>query len=353
MSVGVREQRSGRAPVVPDDDYARAAVGRRRDEELDAAVCPEGHALRLWVHKDSEFEYCCDACLREVDMSSVLWGCRSCDWDICAECHMRLTSEQVTAAPSLEVRVSNLQGTFCTLAADLSWRVCELKVRIQEDTGIPASQQRLLAGAVELQEVESLGTLRGGKDGEVLELTLLRRSEEQVQWLYDVQLDPETLQDAPAHIAESSEVVLAAVRQSGRAIEFAPEAMRHDRQVVLAAVSQDGRSLEHAAEDLRADRSIVRAAVRQNGHALEHACVGLRSDPEVVMEAVKRSTHALQYASESIRGDRDLVLTAIRADARALEYATPELQEKFSRFLPSGLRSTDRAKRTTMPLKLR
>ena len=45
---------------------------------------------------------------------------------------------------------------------------------------------------------------------------------------------------------------------------------RADKEVVMAAVQQDGRALQYAAEPLRADRKVVLAAVQQNGGALEH-----------------------------------------------------------------------------------
>ena len=40
---------------------------------------------------------------------------------------------------------------------------------------------------------------------------------------------------------------------------------------MLAAVQQNGRALEYASEELRADRELVLAAVRQDGLALEVA----------------------------------------------------------------------------------
>ena len=48
--------------------------------------------------------------------------------------------------------------------------------------------------------------------------------------------------------------------------------MWSNRDLVLAAVQQDGRALEYAAEPLKADRDLVLAAVQQDGSAREYTC---------------------------------------------------------------------------------
>jgi hypothetical protein len=52
---------------------------------------------------------------------------------------------------------------------------------------------------------------------------------------------------------------------------WAAKALRSDREIVLAAVRQDGSALEYAAEALRSDQEIVLAAVRQDGWELQYA----------------------------------------------------------------------------------
>ena len=56
-------------------------------------------------------------------------------------------------------------------------------------------------------------------------------------------------------------MVLAAVQQSGRALNYAAEELQLDKETVLAAVQQDGWALQYAVEALRADKEIVLAAV--------------------------------------------------------------------------------------------
>ena len=65
------------------------------------------------------------------------------------------------------------------------------------------------------------------------------------------------------------EVILAAVKQNGHALEFADEKLKADKEVVLAALKQSGYALEYADEKLKADKKIVLAAVKKYGYALE------------------------------------------------------------------------------------
>ena len=74
------------------------------------------------------------------------------------------------------------------------------------------------------------------------------------------------------------------------------------KEVVLEAVKQDGRALEYASEELRGDKEVVMEAVKQYGRALEYASEELRGDKEVVMEAVKQNGLALEYASDEFIG---------------------------------------------------
>jgi hypothetical protein len=74
------------------------------------------------------------------------------------------------------------------------------------------------------------------------------------------------------------EVVLAAVAQSGRALEVAAEELRGDKEFVLAAVAQDGTAMEFASKELRCDRDVVLAAVAQHGRALMFAAEEMRAD---------------------------------------------------------------------------
>ena len=123
------------------------------------------------------------------------------------------------------------------------------------------------------------------------------------------------------------ELLLAAVQQNGRALEYASAELKADREVVLAAVQQYGYALEYASAELRADREVVLAAVQQNGRALCYASAELRADGEVVLAAVQQNGYALVWASAELRANREVVLAAVQ-DSRggAFCYASAELQ---------------------------
>ena len=84
----------------------------------------------------------------------------------------------------------------------------------------------------------------------------------------------------------------------------------NDREIVMEAVKQDGRALEYATEDLKNDREIVMEAVKQNGYALYHASAELKGDRKIVMEAVKKHGYALKYASEELKNDPEIVMAS-------------------------------------------
>ena len=48
-------------------------------------------------------------------------------------------------------------------------------------------------------------------------------------------------------------------------------------------------------------QKVVLAAVKQNGRALEHASVDMRNNEEVVLAAVQEDSWALQFASDQMK----------------------------------------------------
>ena len=63
----------------------------------------------------------------------------------------------------------------------------------------------------------------------------------------------------------NSNIVMAAVKQDGDALEFASEDIQNDREIVMDAVEQNGIALEFASEYLKKDRKIAMAAVKKVG----------------------------------------------------------------------------------------
>eukprot|EP00971_Amphidinium_carterae_P001820 36647-Amphidinium_carterae.1 len=125
--------------------------------------------------------------------------------------------------------------------------------------------------------------------------------------------------------------VLAAVQKDWQNLALAPK----DREIVLAAVKQYGIALEFAAASCRKDREIVLAAVKQYGIALEFADASCREDREIVLAAVQQDWRALQFAAESCRGDREVVQTALKnvssmSQTFILQWTSDELMEDSS-----------------------
>lgn len=103
--------------------------------------------------------------------------------------------------------------------------------------------------------------------------------------------------------------------------------LRDDPEVVTAAVKQNGFALEYASERLKDDPEIVKTAVNNHGLALNYASPRLQDDPEIVKEAVKNhSSLVLQCVSEWMKDDPEIVAAAVEHNGWALEYASKRLQ---------------------------
>lgn len=104
-------------------------------------------------------------------------------------------------------------------------------------------------------------------------LTKLRRnpqveSTELDEAVARVKANPEVLANMDEEFRNNRQVVLAAVRKSGLALQFASEAFHEDREVVLAAVRQNGFALQFASTSLRHDSQIIAAAMATNPDVL-------------------------------------------------------------------------------------
>jgi hypothetical protein len=125
------------------------------------------------------------------------------------------------------------------------------------------------------------------------------------------------LRFASDRLRNDHDVVLEALRHDAKALQHASAERRNDRVLVLrmlAEISQSGLALRYTSAELRSDRDVVLAAVRRNGTALDHACQIFLRDREVVLEAVRGDSHgrALQLASAEFHADREIVRHAAR-----------------------------------------
>eukprot|EP00930_Biecheleria_cincta_P070045 TRINITY_DN57715_c0_g1_i1.p1 TRINITY_DN57715_c0_g1~~TRINITY_DN57715_c0_g1_i1.p1 ORF type:complete len:281 (-),score=46.92 TRINITY_DN57715_c0_g1_i1:1-843(-) len=208
------------------------------------------------------------------------------------------------------LEISGFSGPLCSITADATWCIRDVRLALEVELGLPRGEQRLLSGTRELGEADPIGSLITDRTAS---LTLLRCRPEELEWLARVQLDWLSLSRAPRHIQEDKEVVLAAVLQNGLALQFAKGALLGDRELVSAAVEQNGFALQFASDRLREDRDLVLSIVQKDGLALETAHPDLRADREIVVAACRQNKLALHMAAKSLWADPELVCIADEA----------------------------------------
>ena len=125
-----------------------------------------------------------------------------------------------------------------------------------------------------------------------------------------------------ASLLEDREVVLAAVGNYGRALQWASARLRGDAEVVAVALEACPRALQFAMTSLRADRNLVRVAVAADGRVLRF-CPDLQEDPEICLLACGQHWRALQWTQLPGVSQvfRECVLAAVSQSGDALEWA--------------------------------
>ena len=113
------------------------------------------------------------------------------------------------------------------------------------------------------------------------------------------------------------------------ALFYAADECKEDREIVMAAVSAkgNGRALRYTSR-LRSDHEVVLAAVKQDGDALQFASRELKDDEAVAMVEVCQHPWALQYTSERARGLKKVVLAAVKREGNALRCAADSSSQR-------------------------
>ena len=270
---------------------------------------------------------------------------------------IHLWAPRAMLGPMLSVKVHALSGHLCDVTLHPAASVDDLHRAIFVHTNIRIEEQRLFVGESEmppglpLSHYQSLSQPDSSRE---LRVSLVRRHPLQAQWLSSFRtgsLPWVALGDAPVSIKGDKEVVLAAVVQDGKALQFASPELRADKEVALAAVNQNAWALEWVPPELRGDREVVLAAVAVSGRCMQFASPELQADrqlalvaahsafgnslqwcshhmedKEVVMATVGRSGSDLALAIPAFKADRDVVSAALQADGMALEDADPVFQ---------------------------
>ena len=79
----------------------------------------------------------------------------------------------------------------------------------------------------------------------------------------------------------------------------------------IKKVKLDGQ-LNEVPIHFRKDKDVVLAAVKKDGYALQHADEKLKKDKQIVLEAVKKAGYAITYADRNFRKDKEIILSIIK-----------------------------------------
>jgi hypothetical protein len=95
--------------------------------------------------------------------------------------------------------------------------------------------------------------------------------------------------EAQGRMSEAISIFLEGISSGAWQLKEYPSELRGNRELVIAVMKQKGRALEYASEELKADKEVVLEAVKQDGCALDYASEELKADKEVVLEAIKQN----------------------------------------------------------------
>ncbi len=84
-------------------------------------------------------------------------------------------------------------------------------------------------------------------------------------WMEQVQINGIYLVSVPYPLRNNREIVLAAVRNHGYALQYASQQMQNDREIVLAAVQQNIFALRYASTQLKNNRQFILFLANNDG----------------------------------------------------------------------------------------
>jgi len=226
---------------------------------------------------------------------------------------------------TLRINIFSIGGNHWGISQlDRQSTVLALKEAIQASTAIPVVEQRLVLHCAELSNTDVIDEVSKQDD---LDISLIRRSEEECLWLKIVSAQGVKLRTAPDHIRASRDVVYAAVQSTVTALQHASEEIRSDHGFVLDLGRENVRALEYAAESLYADRGFMRAALALNGRLLSRASPDLRKDQEVACIAIKQNCDAFRHVDRELQADRSFVLALVSQNGLLISCLSADFRE--------------------------
>ena len=124
------------------------------------------------------------------------------------------------------------------------------------------------------------------------------------------------------------EIMMAAVKQNGYALEYIKDNPKLTPEIMMAAVNQDGNAIRHITDNPKLTPEIMMAAVTRDGHALEYIKDDPRLTPEIMMAAVKQrgnairyiAGNAVQYIKDNPKLTPEIMMAAVEQDGNAIRY---------------------------------
>jgi len=101
------------------------------------------------------------------------------------------------------------------------------------------------------------------------------------------------------------------------------------KQLAIKFVEKGG-SFKSIAHMFKSDRDVVVAAVKHNGDALEHADLLFKNNEEIVRMAIESNPLSLKYAAVPFRGNKELIKLAVSKDGKAAEHMLAPLPSEKS-----------------------
>ena len=172
--------------------------------------------------------------------------------------------------------------------------------------------------------------------------------------LEHVKLNGLLLKKAPDFLKKDPDIVMAAVCQNTKALQYADDILKTSRGFIMSVLEVNPSALQYvtsprmidnanflmtvielydagmfkfASNRLKKSQDFILKLVSQNSDILEHADNELKKDPVFMMKVVKESGFALQFASDIIRETHfDIVLAAVQRNGHAVEYALGKLK---------------------------
>ena len=132
----------------------------------------------------------------------------------------------------------------------------------------------------------------------------------------------------PEELYRDKKFAIAVVGCAPELLERFPDSTREDRDVVLAAVRRNGFALEYASAEMRADSEVVFEAIKTCPTAVQLALRGARADWRLWIMAMSFYQHhwLLRWAPEELKRNHGLWRIAVSVDAGVLEYAPVEVR---------------------------